>query len=205
MTAHDPDLIRRMTRARDLIIRDDLRAQVRPDHPDLNAALEALAAKYDAGYEDRAAAWRAVADRTYLADLAYLADRAYLADPADRVSLADLAYLADRVSLADRALVHMAPFLTPMPDLDAQIWAKIKDSPDDAHDQYTWETACGTTYCRGGWAVHMQPHGAALVEVFGWAIPAMAIYRQNTGAVPNFWNFDNAAVREEIRAAAEAA
>jgi hypothetical protein len=193
MTAHDPDLIRRMTRARDLIIRDDLRAEVRPDYPDLNAALEALAAKYDAGDEDRAAAWQTVAHRAHRADRTHLADRAYLA------------YLADFASLADLALVHMAPLLTPMPDLDAQIWARIQDSPDDAHEQKLWETACGTTYCRGGWAVHLQPHGAALVEVFGWALPAMAIYRQNTGAVPNFSNMNNAEVREEIRAAAEAA
>jgi hypothetical protein len=214
MTAHDPDLISRMTRARELIIHDDLLARVSPAHPALNAALGALAAKYAEGDNDRASAWWDVADLAALAalaDLADLADLAYLAALANRAALAaladlacvaDLAYVADRADLAYVALVHLAQFLTPMPDLDAQIWAKIKDSPDDTHEQKTWETACGTIYCRGGWAVHLQPYGAALVEVFGWALSAMAIYRQNTGAVPDFRNYNNAAVREEIRAAA---
>jgi hypothetical protein len=87
----------------------------------------------------------------------------------------------------------MAPFLAAMPDLDARVWGAIKDDPERAHDQDGWETTCGTTYCRGGWAVTFQPHAAELVKVFGWASVAMAVYRLSTGEVPDFWNTDNAA------------
>ena len=66
-------------------------------------------------------------------------------------------------------------------------------------------TACGTTHCRGGWAIVLAgAAGLKLEQELGVFRAATAIYLASTGRVPHFFATDENALRDIKRCAAEA-
>jgi len=89
-----------------------------------------------------------------------------------------------------------------VPDIDAQILAIIEKHPD-LFDMSTWH--CGTTYCRGGWAITLAGEaGKDLVrQVSSPATAATLIYAASrpNKPVPDFFTTTAAAIAD-IRACA---
>jgi hypothetical protein len=69
-----------------------------------------------------------------------------------------------------------------------------------------WHT-CGTTHCRGGWAVHLAGEkGAALEKATNTHLAAMLIYmKSRKGPVPDFYASNDEAMADMKRCAAEEA
>jgi hypothetical protein len=197
----DPAVKALMIEVRDKLIAHSLRNDYPSATGDLRAALDAQAARYESGDMDRSAGWCEIKDRADRADLAYCAycadraDRAYLAYCAYCADRADRAYLADR---ADRAVNLLGDIVAKQSNLDASVLAIIEAEPDH-FDMGDWGNVCGTTHCRGGHAVMLQPHCADLVEVFGWAMAARIVYLKCTGAIPEFYYQTNAEGLASIR------
>jgi hypothetical protein len=94
--------------------------------------------------------------------------------------------------------------LQPVQHLDRAVLA-VLTAPGCGHDQGSWhntDAPCGTTHCRAGAAVVAHPLGRELESTFGSAIAGAVIYLSSTGRVPNFYDFDSAAVMADIRACA---
>jgi hypothetical protein len=65
-------------------------------------------------------------------------------------------------------------------------------------------TACGTTHCRGGWAIHLAGRpGYDLEKQVGVQNAAAMIYRASTGRVPHFFASDAQAMADIKRCAEE--
>ena len=193
-----------MVFARDKIIAWSLRNQFKWASNDLRDALDAQADLYDIAGSDREAGWKSLKGLADLADLSYLPYLAYRADRAYRAYHADLADRAYHADLADRAkfgIDLLGDLIEARPTIDSDIVAVI-DAGDGEFDMNTWGEVCGTTHCRAGWAVALQPHHAELVRVFDYHFAGAMVYLKSTGAIPNFFNTDSYAVLEEMRGAA---
>ena len=81
----------------------------------------------------------------------------------------------------------------PIPTI-ASIHKKIYDAasiPPEALEMDTWHT-CGTTHCRGGWAVHLAGDpGYALEKFHGTLLAAQLIYRESGYAISPVRFFDS--------------
>lgn len=89
-------------------------------------------------------------------------------------------------------------------NLDACILAAIEAG--GTLDMYVWHDGdfCGTTHCRGGWAIHLAgAAGEALEEVMDAEASAACIYLASTGRVPDFY-CDNEEALEDMRRCAAA-
>jgi len=85
--------------------------------------------------------------------------------------------------------------------LDAKILAAIT-SGGGSLEMSSWHAACGTTHCRGGWAINFGGEkGAALEREHGSQRAATMIYRASTGRAPHFFASNERAL-EDIRACA---
>jgi Pentapeptide repeats (8 copies) len=85
--------------------------------------------------------------------------------------------------------------------LDAKILAAIT-SGGGSLEMSAWHAACGTTHCRGGWAINFGGEkGAALELEHGSQQAATMIYRASTGRVPHFFASNERAL-EDIKACA---
>lgn len=67
-------------------------------------------------------------------------------------------------------------------------------------EQRNWHT-CNTTHCRGGWIVVISKH-QELEELIGTEMAASMISLVSTGKIPDFHDYNNAAVLDDIRACA---
>ena len=84
----------------------------------------------------------------------------------------------------------------------ADLDAKVADSVSACGlDMSAWH--CGTTHCRGGWAItHAGEAGAALEKAVGEEVAARLIYEASTGRVaPNFWARNDDALADIKRCA----
>jgi hypothetical protein len=81
----------------------------------------------------------------------------------------------------------------PIPRI-ANIHKKIYDAasiPPEALEMGNWHT-CGTTHCRGGWAVHLAGEaGYALEDFHGALLAAQLIYRESGYAINPCRFFDS--------------
>lgn len=90
-------------------------------------------------------------------------------------------------------------------ELDARILG-ILDAGDGALRMDAWheeaQDACGTTHCRGGWAIALAGEaGRALEARRGAHVAAILIYRASTGRVPDFFASDESALADLRRCA----
>jgi hypothetical protein len=89
--------------------------------------------------------------------------------------------------------------LHPVERLDAAILAAV-GVKDNAFEMGSWH--CGTTHCRGGWAITLHPMGAELEQAFGPWLAAAVIYLASTRRVPDFFASNKDALADIKRCAA---
>jgi hypothetical protein len=91
-----------------------------------------------------------------------------------------------------------------IPDIHKAIYQTA--SQPGALDMSTWH--CGTTHCRAGWVVTLAGEGGKALEwAMGTPAAAALIYMASDPKlerIPDFYNYDNAAVLEDMRRLAEA-
>jgi hypothetical protein len=91
-------------------------------------------------------------------------------------------------------------------DLDAHVLAAIEAGGklyQPSWHQYDENQHCGTTHCRGGWAIHLAgAAGYALEDALGSEAAAEFIYLASTGRVPDFYA-ENEEALEDIRRCAK--
>ena len=104
--------------------------------------------------------------------------------------------------LAERYRQRMVEFRERHPDvpvvedLDRKILDEVEAKPE-ALDMSSWHHSCGTTHCRGGWAiVKAGEAGAALEREHGEHESARMIYLASTGRVPHFFATNERALQD---------
>lgn len=91
-------------------------------------------------------------------------------------------------------------------NLDACILAAIEAGGELDMTNWHDDGICGTTHCRGGWAIHLAGSaGYALEYALGIESAAACIYLASTGRVPDFFAMDEDALEDIRRCAAEQA
>jgi hypothetical protein len=90
-----------------------------------------------------------------------------------------------------------------IPDIHKAIYAAA--SQPKALDMSTWH--CGTSHCRAGWVVTLAGEGGKALEwAMGTPAAAAVIYMASDPKlekIPDFYNYDNAAVLEDMKRLAE--
>jgi hypothetical protein len=82
--------------------------------------------------------------------------------------------------------------------LDARILEQIEKHGGTLR-MSSWHT-CGTTHCRGGWAIHLAgPAGYELEERVGVERAAAQIYQASVGRVPWFHDANDERALADIR------
>ena len=117
-------------------------------------------------------------DRAYGATIAY--DAAY-------------AYGRDSDAAVKYILSLLGDYVPPINNLDAMILDAVKGPHcnlvmDDFH-------SCKTTHCRAGWAMTISTVGDKLEEYFGPWMAGALIYQKSTGAIPDFFETDDNAMK----------
>ena len=160
------------------------------------------------GQLDFRGAYRAY--RAYRADLAYLAYLVDLTDLADRADLVDLAYLVDRaedlVGKFIDAYVYAGGKRNTLniKKLNTKILLGIENEKFILkQDSWHGHNSCGSTHCRAGYTtVLMGAAGIELEKLVGTSMAAAMCSMVSTGTIPNYYNMDNDAVLEDIKACA---
>lgn len=110
---------------------------------------------------------------------------------------------AVKAARRERMLKYRArnPDVPVVEGLDAKILESVTTGAGRL-EMSTWHS-CGTTHCRGGWAiVHAGEAGAKLEAQYDSQQAATMIYRASTGRVPHFFATNERAL-EDIRACAK--
>ena len=104
---------------------------------------------------------------------------------------------ADTIARIEKLRSLQVPIV---PDLDRKMYEAT--SKPGALQMSTWHT-CGTTHCRGGWAVTFAGEaGKALEDALGTEAAARYIYEASTGRpAPNFYATDEDALEDIKRCA----
>jgi len=177
------------------LIRDELLPRYPDEAGDQPGGWRALAREtasyYERGEEVPEAHWKkAYAARTDTLAASAAARAAYN----DAYFVDDFAsYAADSyVRRMAEALVRIAE-LEPMPELDATILTALEDG-GTLDMEFYHSRGCRTTHCRAGWATTLHPRGPELEVAFGPRLAGAAIYLASTGAIPDFFASDTAAL-----------
>lgn len=102
--------------------------------------------------------------------------------------------------------------LPPVPrieHLDAKIVERLGIEGDWALDMTSWHDNCGTTHCRGGWAIviAMEEYPALALDraerTLGSSVLAALLYHAATGRVPDFHATEHEAMEDMREAAAK--